>query len=407
MRIATNTLYSNSLDTIDSQQKSLADLQKQIASGKRVATAADDPQAAASAVRMTETTAKLGQYASNLNIAKSQLQLEDNTLSNVTTLVQQAQTLLVNAGDTSLDKTSRAALATQLESVRDQLLGMANTTDSEGNYLFGGYNTGTAPFSTDANGRGIYMGSPGQRAVQVTDTRQITIGNVGSNIFQRVSVGASRVVTAPASNTGNALASPISSRDMNDPAYNDDFSISFAKSKDGGLRYTIHDETTKADIAKDQPFDTGSAIVFAGQSITINGTPEPGDTVRMQSPQSAGMDIFSTLTQAAKMIRNATSGSEGNARLANALSTANQQVVNALDNVLTVQAGVGAREQEVATLSTQNTDSGTQYQTQLNDLTGSDFVSTYSKFSELQNSLTAAEKTFMQVQNLSLFDLIK
>lgn len=407
MRIATNTLYSNSLDTIDNQQKSLTDLQRQISSGKRVATAADDPVAAASAVRMTESTAKLSQYAGNLETAKSQLQLEDNTLSNVTTLVQQAQTILINAGDTTLDKTSRGALATQLESVRDQLLGAANTTDSQGNFLFGGYNTGSAPFVTDAHGAGVYMGSQGQRAVQVTDTRQIAIGNIGSNIFQRVGVGASRVISAPAENTGNALVSPISSRNMNDPSYNDDFTIGFAKSKDGGLHYTIHDDTTNADIAKDQPFETGTALVFAGQSVTINGTPNPGDKVHLQSPQAAGMDLFGTLTQMAKTIRSATPGSEGNARLANALTTANEKMSNALDNVLTIQAGVGAREQEVSTLSTQNSDSNTQYQTQLNDLTGSDFVSTYSKFSELQNSLTAAEKTFMQVQNLSLFDLIK
>jgi flagellar hook-associated protein 3 FlgL len=173
------------------------------------------------------------------------------------------------------------------------------------------------------------------------------------------------------------------------------------------MQYSIHDATTNQEIAKDQAFTPGAAITFAGQRLSVSGQPANGDTIKASSPESAGMDIVATLSAVANSIRTATTGSEGNARLTNALSTASSKLSNSLNNVLTVQASVGAREQEANTLSTQNTDTGVQYQTQLQNLTGSDFVSAYSQFTQTQNSLQAAEKTFMQMQNLSLFDLIK
>ena len=407
MRIATSTIYQNSLDTIGHQQSSLNDLQGQIATGKRVSSAADDPQAASETVRLTQANAKIGQYSSNLDTAKSTLQLQDSSLSSVTTLIQQAQTLINNAGDVTLDKTARGVLAVQLTSVRDLLLGAGNTTDGQGNYLYGGYQTNSAPFSMDEKGNGLYSGSLGQRTVQINDTRQMQIGDVGSRIFQGVSPDADRIVEAPASNKGTAIASPVSTVDSNNPGYGDDFAIAFHAGKDGAMRYTVHDATTNQDVAKDQAYTSGAAITFGGQRLSVSGEPANGDTVKASSPQSAGMDIIGTLTAAAESIRTAVSGTEGNAQLANALSTTSSKLANALNNVLTVQASVGAREQEANTLSTQNTDTGVQYQTQLSNLTGSDFVSAYSQFTQTQTSLQAAEKTFMQMQNLSLFDLIK
>jgi len=407
MRIATNTIYQNSLDTIGHQQSSLNDLQGQIATGKRVSSAADDPTAAAETVRLTQANAKISQYTGNLDTAKSTLQLQDSTLSNVTTLVQQAQTLVNNAGDATLDKTARGVLAVQLESVRDQLLSASNATDGQGNYLFGGYQTNSAPFSMDDKGQSVYSGSMGQRTVQINDTRQMQIGDVGSRIFQGVSPGSGRIVDAPASNKGTAISGAISTVDANNPGYGDDFAISFHTGKDGAMQYSIHDDTTNQDLAKDQAFTSGAGITFAGQRLTVTGEPANGDAIKAKSPQSAGMDIIGALTDVANSIRTATTGTEGNARLTNALSTASSKLANSLNNVLTVQASVGAREQEANTLSTQNTDTGVQYQTQLQNLTGSDFVSAYSQFTQTQNSLQAAEKTFMQMQNLSLFDLIK
>lgn len=407
MRIATNTLYSNSLDTMGHQQSSLVDLQNQIATGKRVSSAADDPQAAAETVRLTQANAKLTQYGNNLSTAKATLQLQDTTLGNVTTLVQQAQTLINNAGDTSLDKTARSALALQIESVRDQLLNAGNATDSQGNYLFGGYETATAPFSLDSDGKGVYTGSQGQRAVQVNDGREIDIGGVGSKIFQNVSTGASRIVTVGSANAGSVTFKPVSTQDASDPSYDDAFSISFQTAKDGKMHFTIHDATSNTDVVKDQPYTPDAAVKFGGQSVVLSGEPKDGDTIAVDNAQSSGMDLFQTLTNVAHAIRYAQNGSEGNAKLTNALTTAGLKLTNSLDNVLTVQAHVGAREQEANTLATQATDTGVNYQTQLSNLTSTDFVSVYSQFSEVQNSLQAAEKTFMQVQNLSLFDLIK
>lgn len=407
MRIATSTLYNTNVDTIGGQQASLVDLQGQLSTGKRINTAADDPRGAAQTVRLSQSNNKLTQYTGNLSTAKTALQLEDSTLGNITTLIQQAQSLTVSVGNATLDHNAGSALAAKIESIRDQMLDAANATDGQGGHVFGGFETASAPFSLDEQGQGIYNGSQGQRSVQVSDGRTMSIGDVGSKLFQSVSAGAARVVAAGSGNTGSAVHGTTSTSDSHDPAFGDSFAIAFKASGDGGTSYSVHNTLSNTEVLKDQPYKEGIGIKFAGQSITLSGVPADGDTLTVGSAQSAGTDLFRALTDVANAVRSGQPGSSGNAKITNAMTTAQIKLGNALDNILTAQASVGAREQEADTLTGQHTDTGVRYQSQLSDITGSDFVSAYSKFSQVQDSLQAAEKTFMQVQNLSLFDQIK
>ncbi|MGI4985144.1 MAG: flagellar hook-associated protein FlgL [Janthinobacterium lividum] len=407
MRIATSTLYNTNVDTISGQHASLVDLQGQLSTGKRINTAADDPRGAAQTVRLSQSNNKLTQYTGNLSTAKTALQLEDSTLGNVTTLIQQAQSMTVSVGNATLDYNAGSALAAKIESIRDQMLDAANATDSQGSHVFGGFETASAPFSLDAQGQGVYTGSQGQRSVQVSDGRTMPIGDVGSKLFQGVSAGAARVVAAGPGNTGSAVHGATSTSDSHDPAFGDSFAIAFKVGSDGATSYSVRNTTSNTEVLKDQPYKEGTGIKFAGQSVTVSGAPADGDALTVGSAQSAGTDLFRTLTDVANAVRGGQPGSAGNAKITNAMTTAQIKLGNALDNVLTAQASVGAREQEADTLTGQHTDTGVRYQSQMSDITGSDFVSAYSKFSQVQDSLQAAEKTFMQVQNLSLFDQIK
>ena len=106
-------------------------------------------------------------------------------MSDVTNLLQNAQELVVSAGNGTLDDSSRRAIATELRGNLDELLGLANRTDGNGQYLFSGFQGSTKPFAD--TGAGIqYSGDEGLRMIQASASRQLAVNESGKEVFERV-----------------------------------------------------------------------------------------------------------------------------------------------------------------------------------------------------------------------------
>jgi flagellar hook-associated protein 3 FlgL len=74
-------------------------------------------------------------------------------------------------------------MATELGARFEQLLGLANSRDAMGNYLFSGFQTTTPAFVQTATGA-QYQGDLGQPLMQVDATRQMAVGSPGQTVFQ-------------------------------------------------------------------------------------------------------------------------------------------------------------------------------------------------------------------------------
>ncbi len=204
MRISTTQFYQMNVAQMSDQQAQLSQLYQQISSGVSLSTPADNPLGAAQAVQLSMTSATLSQYSSNQNVALSSLQKEDQTLFSVNDLLNTIHSVVIHAGDGSLADSDRAALSTQLQGYRDQLLTLANSTDGAGNYLFAGFQSTTAPFANAPGGGVTYSGDTGSRQVQIADTRAISQGDSGSSVFLSVPMlGSQPVPLAGANNTGS------------------------------------------------------------------------------------------------------------------------------------------------------------------------------------------------------------
>ena len=183
MRISTTSFYENASGKISDLQSALATKQTQLASGKRILTPADDPVAAAAALEVSQADAVNTQFAANRGTAKNALSLQESTLGRYTDLLQNVKTLSVAAGNAALDDTQRKYLATQLQGNLDDMIGIANTRDSSGNYIFSGFQSTVQPFVQTAAGV-AYAGDQGQRQLQVSTSRQLSINDTGDAIFQ-------------------------------------------------------------------------------------------------------------------------------------------------------------------------------------------------------------------------------
>lgn len=101
-------------------------------------------------------------------------------LNQVTTAIQTAQEKIVSAGNGTLSDDDRASLAIDLQGIRDQLMNLANSTDGNGRYIFGGYKTESAPF---AQADGAYSGGTTNVTQQVDASRTMVIGHTGDKVF--------------------------------------------------------------------------------------------------------------------------------------------------------------------------------------------------------------------------------
>ncbi|GLU33980.1 flagellar hook-associated protein FlgL [Trinickia caryophylli] len=405
MRISTAQFYTQGVQTMGNQQSQLNDLYQQISTGQLMQTPGDNPLYAAQAVQLTMTTATISQYQTNQTSALSSLQLEDQTLSSVTNVMQSINSLVVRAGDGTLQDSDRAAIAKTIQGYRDELLTLANSSDSAGNYLFSGFEATTQPFTNNGSGGVNYMGDGGSRLVQVADTRQVATNDNGAAVFLAVpAIGTSAVAAGSASNTGTGTISRPTVTDASVATNSDRYTITFGGTS-AAPTYTVTDNTLGTTTAA-TAFSTDTPIALgSGMTLSVKGAPAPGDTFTVTpATDSANSGVFSTIDSIIGALQTpADNNPTAKASLTNELAAGLTRFSNSMTAVTVVQASVGGREQELQALQTTTQNNALQAKNDLSNVTSVDMVAAVSQFSLAQTVLQAAQQSFLKVQSMSLF----
>ena len=285
MRISTNSIFEAGTTQLGSLQSQLARTQQQLSTNRRMLTAADDPIASARALEVTQSQSMNTQFATNRQNARAALSQEELALQGVTDVLQNAQTLAVQAGNPALSQTDRESLAIELSGLLDEMVGLANRTDGAGGYLFSGNKSGTQPFSQTASGA-QYNGDQGGRQLQVGSARQMAIGNPGSAVFEsNVTGNGSFKTRAAAGNTGAGL---ISAGLVTDAAKltGHNYTLAFTiAGTPAATTYTVTDTTTGAMVppapaVPDQPFQPGSRLPSTAWRSTSRAPPPAATSSR-------------------------------------------------------------------------------------------------------------------------------
>lgn len=432
MRVSTNMLYDLGVGSINQQYSDLVKLQQQLSTGRRVLTPSDDPIASARALDLGQSQAVNAQYIRNGETATGALALQESTLTQYTELLQNIRTIAVNAGNASLTSSDLKSLGTELRARFAELMGLANTADGNGQYLFSGFKSTVQPFTGSVDSTVTYAGDQGQRLVQVSASRQVEISSSGAEVFQLIRDGNGTFVTAASSsNTGTGIVSPGS---VTDPAKwsavtnSQDFTIVFDYNDTVSPAVTTYDIidngtgnsllTGAAPAAAPYPrtYTDGGAITLASQgaepafdygiTLSINGQPKDGDSFTIK-PSQTDADIFTTLSNLIAAVENPGLGtSAGNTALINKLNTALSNIDQAQDQLLVVRAKVGASLKEVEAHRTTSEDVDLQLASSISDLMDLDYAKAISDLAQKQANLQAAQQSFMRVQGLSLFNYL-
>lgn len=403
MRISSNTIYDLGIGGIQQQTSDLIKLQQQVSTGRRILTPADDPVASARVLEVTQSSSLIKQYDVNTDSATSSLGLEESILSSVGNLITDVRTVAVNAGNATLSNQDRASLAAELRGRYQELLGLANSTDGNGQYQFSGYQGATRPFAETSPGNVAYSGDQGQRLIQISPSRQIPVSDSGWDVFMDIRNGNGTFVAA--AGTGNTGSGVIGAGAATTAYDGNKYRISFTSTTNYNIdRWNPATSAYDISVVAGATYTSGSAITVGGGQVEISGAPAAGDTFTIDP--STHQDLFTTLDNLIVALETPVSGGSGNARLTNDLNVALSNLENALDNVLTVRASVGARMKEVDSVKSTGEDLQLQYQQTISNLQDLDYAKAISDLTRRQVNLEAAQKSFMSIQGLSLFNYI-
>ncbi|WP_317204407.1 flagellar hook-associated protein FlgL [Janthinobacterium sp.] len=420
MRISTKSTFDIGSSQINSLQGALNRTQMQLSTNRRMLTPADDPVASARALEVTQSQSINTQFVTNRSNAKNALSQEENALKSTGDLVQDVNELIVKAGNPTLTDKDRLSLATELEGRITDMLGLANTADGAGGYLFSGYKSTTMPFTPTAAGA-TYQGDQGQRTLQVGSARSLPTSDAGSTVFENNMTGNGTFVTAadptppPAPNNFTRGGSGIISAGtvtnavaLTGHKYSIDFTVVPATPGVPAVStYLVTDTTLGVTVpspAAPAPYLAGKSISFDGLQFDIKGV--PADQDKFTVAPSAKESVFKTMTDLLGALRQSASGEAGQARLTNSLNAAHTILDTAYDNVLSVRSEVGSRMKELDYLDSAGDDLDIQYATTLSDLQDLNVVKAISLFTQQQTTLQAAQQSFTKVSNLSLFNYI-
>lgn len=406
MRISTLTFQTNAIDQMDQLETALAKTQSQLASGKKIQEAADDPAGMAEVNQLNAELSASQQYVTNQNAASANLQLEEQALSDATNVLQSARDLAVEANNASLSASQRQDIGTQLQQQLQQLVAIANRTDANGNYLFSGYASRTQPF-TQAGNAVSYAGSEGVSQLQVSANQRISGGDAGDAVFMNIPAGNGTFTTA--AGAANAGSGSIDGGSVVNPSQwtPDTYTIEFTSPTqyevtDGSGNPVALGTDGSGNPIYSGTYTSGDTIQFKGIAVTVNGSPATGDTFTVAPAGNAS--AFATLSG---LITSLSSGTLSQSQITTQIGTALAQIDGAISQFGNVSASVGARLNAVTASQSSEQSAQTQFQTSISQLSDVDYAAAVTQLNSQEVALQAAQQSYASLARLSLFNYIQ
>ena len=186
MKISTTLYFDRATQQLGDVQGELAKTQEQLSTGKQIVKPSDAPDKASLVTRLDSELARQASYQNTLKSVNTRLQAEETVLKNTTDVMVRMKELATQAASDTLSSADRQSIALEISSLKEQVLSLANTQDTNGNYLFSGSRVGSPAFSKDAKGQVVYQGDESRMKVAVGDNRRMNLNMPGSDAFTKV-----------------------------------------------------------------------------------------------------------------------------------------------------------------------------------------------------------------------------
>jgi flagellar hook-associated protein 3 FlgL len=188
MRVSGNMVSNQIIENLNIDLARLQDYHQQVSTGKRINVPSDDPLGSQRLVNINEALNGIEQYQRNANYVTNWVSASETTLTGAADSLQRANGLAIRAAnDVTLDTQERNAIADEVNGILEQMVNTGNT-QSEGKYLYGGYQTLNPPFQVTRVAGEItavnYVGDNGVEQVEIDSGLMVNKNVPGNQIFQ-------------------------------------------------------------------------------------------------------------------------------------------------------------------------------------------------------------------------------
>ena len=398
MRISTANRFDSSIASMQQRQSDLTQAQLQLSSGKRIAQPSDDPTGAARAERAYIAQQRIDGLQRSVATSRSAMTLAEAALGSANDILQSSRDTLVAAGNGSYGPGERAALVSQLQQFRSQLLSVANQTDGAGGYIFGGQGSTGEPFVDGVSGV-TFAGTAGHAGLSAIEQVPTTVDGQAIWLNARTGNGVFQSAAAP-SNTGKSW---IDAGGVSNPAALTGSSYDIVFSVSGGsTTYSVLKDGAPTAVAG-AAYHSGSVIAIDGQSLHISGQPADADSFSL-TPSTPSLDPFTALSQAMAALGNPSANS---GQLSQAVSNGLRDLDAVMSQVQSARSQSGAALNRLDQMEQRNRDKSLWAKTVESNAEDVDMVQAVSEFQRKQTSYSAALQSYALVQRMSLFDYLK
>lgn len=402
MKISNSYMFDQATKNIQTAQSDVSKSRERIASGKSLVRPSDDTGKLRSIEILKSQQRKIESYDKSMNYLMDRFQLEESVLGSASDILIRLKDLAIQASNDSMVASDRDIIATEVESLRDELLAIANTRDVEGNYIFSGSKSDTQPFLMDQATEVVqYAGDNRRLFTAVSDSRTLESNTDGTQVFKPINRTTTTFDLKGIKEAGDynfrvgdsviefKVATPLSAADIK-------------ASIDTALANSSISSSVTAELVSGQ---ANVQLVLTGQAgVALSGidvTQSDGDskpvTVTVNKTSVAGVDFFKMLSDFHKGLTSDTRSDID--RAISELTSAQQIIAESL-------GAVGSRLNTVERQQDISADLGLRVDQMLSNEEDLDYAKAVTQFNLEMVRLEATQASFAKVAQLSLFQFI-
>lgn len=385
------------------QQAAIARTQEEVASGRRQI---DDPEQIANVKNLERQIADADRYAKSSQVLNYRLSLGESVMTSSLDLLQRARELAVMSNNDGVEPFSQSVVAAELDALRQQLFGLANTQDALGEYLFSGTQVKTQPF-VESNGGVVYQGDQSIREIRVSEATRLRDGYAGDAIFTDIPRGNGSFVTSVgSSNAGSAFidvgqvadAAAWAAREA------DRYVIVMVPTVADGLQYEVRANDANGAVVGSGAYVPDGQIGVAGARVRLSNGASAGDSFMIDVAGTE--DIFTTLDRFAALLRSSLASGADKARLSTDISNILVQFDQAIDSANIARSDLGSRLTVLEDADRFREDQKVVSQEILSDLRDTNYAESVAKLQAQMTALQVAQQAYSRATSRTLFDYL-
>ena len=283
---------TNLVGSLDQAQASEQQLTSELSSGVRVTSLSQDPVASGENVLLLNQMQQDDSFTQSANLVTGQLQVADSALGSVVSQLTQGISLATSANNGTMNPSDVQSVSNQISGILNEVTSLANTS-YQGQYIFAGGKTSTAPFTTStvtSPAITTYNGDENVNYLHTPNGQKIQLNVPGDQVF--LGTGSNSVFGAL-----NALIADYSSGTVNTAqAVSDTQALGTALNYVSQQRVTIDNSMTQVTASSDAVSNVQSQLTTAQTNLMQADIPTISTQLSLaETQQTALEDVIAQL----------------------------------------------------------------------------------------------------------------